>query len=82
MACNDKSLYKESAMWLFLYSIETSAAIALTARLSLESKLFHYTVDEGVLTAFCQVVNHLLETYATNDIIAESNREIARYIKL
>lgn len=34
---------------------------------------------EGMLTTYIQVVNHLLETQASNNKIAKSDREIVRF---
>lgn len=34
------------------------------------------------MTIYCQELNHLLEMYATHGIIAETDSEIAGYVKL
>lgn len=73
------------AFWLLPYSMKMLAAAALTACLLLKPKSLHYNVKR-VLTTFCQVVNQVLEIYATEDatedIIAKTDREIARLVDL
>lgn len=44
-------------------------------------KLLHGSVKESMLTSNVQFVNHLLETFATDDIIAEHGTKIVRFIK-
>lgn len=61
------------------FFVKETAAVALTARLSVESRSSHGSVKEGTLTTYVQAVNHLLETYSTNDIIAEAYTEIVRF---
>lgn len=63
------------------FFMKKAAAAALTAPLSLKWKSSLYSVKEGELTIECQVVNHFLETCTTDDIIAEIDSEIARYVQ-
>lgn len=56
-------------------------ASASTTRLLLELKSSHYRVIEGVLTTYSQVMNHLLETHPTNDIITDTDSKTALYVK-
>lgn len=66
-------------MWLFPYFRRKWAPAKLTARVSLKSKPSHNIVKEGVLRTYCQVVNHILQTYARHDI---TERRTARFIAL
>lgn len=67
-------------MWLFSYFLKKSTEAALTARLLLKSKSSQYSFKEGVLKTYCKVVNHLLETYTTEEFISEKDR-IACFVK-
>lgn len=72
-------------MYLFPDFKRKTAAAPLTVHLSLESELSNFSVKERVLTTKCQVSNHLLETYPTDDIIeniAGADSKIAHYVKL
>lgn len=60
-------------MWLIPFIMNKSAAAALTAHHSLKSILSHGRDKEGMLTSYIQVLNHLLETYETYFIIAQSD---------
>lgn len=79
VACDIISI-QGAAIWLLPYFMKMLAAAVLTARLSLKSKSSHHSYKE-VLTTYCQVVNHLLETYPRDDIIAEMDSRVARYIR-
>lgn len=68
-------------MRLFLYFMEKLAPTALTALLSSNLTSSHHSV-KGVLNTHSLVVNHLFETYATDDIIAEEDSETACCVKL
>lgn len=74
MACHNKGIYKGDALCLLLYFMKMSAAAAVMFCLILKWKLSHYSV-ERVLTTYCQAVNHLLETYVTDDAIAGTESE-------
>lgn len=65
-------------MWFILSFKKKKAAAALIALISLEPKSLPETVKAGLLTSYEQVFNHLLETCATGDIIAEAYAEIVR----
>lgn len=53
-----------------------TASAALTAKLFWNSKSLHGSVKKCMLTSYIQVVSHLLENYATYDIITEADTEI------
>lgn len=47
--------------------------------LLLKSSSRHGSVKEGLLTSYKQVVNQILETYETKDIIAEADTKTVRF---
>lgn len=59
---------------------EKGATATLMACFSLTSEYWHYSVQEGVLTTFLDV-NHLLETYTTDESIAKAHSETGRYVE-
>lgn len=64
---------------MVLYFTKRTAAVVLTARLSLKPKLSKKNTKEDVLTTYSQVLNQLLETYATDEAIAEVDNNIMRF---
>lgn len=58
-----------------------SSAATSTSPLSLNAIYLNHDVKEGVLTTYGKVVNHLLETYATENIIEETQSDIALFVK-
>lgn len=75
-ACNSNEMDERLAMWLCLHFMKDSVKAALA----------HWvcaTEDEDLqkkpkLTSFCQILNYLLATYATGDVIAETKTEITK----
>lgn len=65
-------------MCLFPYFTTKLAVAPTTPPLSLEVKMSHYKVNEGLLTTHCRLLNHLSETHATDDIIAKTDRKAAQ----
>lgn len=80
MACEYSSIHEVAAKSLFRYFVRRSAAATLIACLSSKSKSLHYMV-KGALTTQCQMLNHVLQTYTKDEIIAEATRKIARYVQ-
>lgn len=78
LACDTNGVHEGAAMWLLHFFMKKPAAAALNSRISLPSKS-HRRHKEGTLTTYCEVVNYLLETYATDDVIAETDAEILRF---
>lgn len=81
MACGKNGNREGATITLFPYFMKKSVATALMSRLSFRSISSQFSVRKGVLTIYCHVVDHLLETYAKDDFIAEIDRGIALYIK-
>lgn len=66
-------------MWLVPHFMKRPAVAATTARLSLNPKSSKNRTKEGILTTYRQVANHLLETYVTDDVIDEADKDILRF---
>lgn len=49
------------------------------SRLSLKAESSQGNVKEVMLTSYVQGVNHLMETWATDDMIAEANTNIVQF---
>lgn len=62
---------------VFEIFMKKPAGAAFSSRTCLKSS--HRSCQEGNLTSYCQVINYLLSTYATGDIIAEASAEFFIY---
>lgn len=60
-----------------------TAAAALMERLSLKSKSLkkEEKTKEGVLKTYSRILNRLLNTYATDNVIAEADIDISRFVQ-
>lgn len=65
-------------MWLLHFFMKKPDATAPNSRISLASKS-RERYKEGTLTSFCEVVNYPLESYVTDDLIAEIDTKIMCY---
>lgn len=81
MAWDNNGTYVEATLSLFLYFLRKDTDAPIPKGLLLTAKLLHFFLKEGVLRKNCQVVKHLLQTYATEDITTETSSEIARFVK-
>lgn len=72
MACDNNGTHEGAAMWLIPFFMKKTAAAAITARPSLKAGSSSGTFREVMLIPHVEVVNHLVNTYATDDIIAEA----------
>lgn len=54
------------------------AEAALNAHIALRPKS-HKSQKEGIVTSYCKVVNYLVETYETDDVIAEADADMMRF---
>lgn len=80
MARDNNGIHEGAAMWLVPLLINnTAAAVALTVCLSLKDSLSHCSVKEVMLTTYVRIVNLILETFATDGIIAETDTECLRF---
>lgn len=78
MACDSNGIHEGAAMWLFQYFIKEPAKAPLMHRVCLTDK---DSQQKGKLTTYCQVVNYLLVTYATDDEIAKAEAGIMQFKK-
>lgn len=77
MACNTNRIPESAAIWLFHFFMKKRAGEALNARTSLSS--LSCAGQEGELTLYCEVVKHMLATYAIDDIIAKASMDIMNF---
>lgn len=76
-------IHESAVMWLFHFFTKGSSATALNARLVLKPTLSLNTpwAKERMLRTYLEVVNVLLQNYVTDDVIAESDSALTRYIQ-
>lgn len=77
-SCDSIGVHEGAALWLFQYFLRDPAKASLTARLG---RPHERGSKAGKLTSYCQVVNHLLRTFATDDIIAEAEADLTRCVQ-
>lgn len=77
MLCDNNGTHEGAAGQLLSCLMRHLAAVSLKPCLSLKSKLLDYYVKIGVMTAYRQVVYHVLQGQATYYITAETKSEIA-----
>lgn len=58
-------------MRLFSYLMRECVSAVFTECLILEAKSLHYSVKTGIMTKKSHRVNHLLEAYSTEAVVAE-----------
>ena len=79
-ACDQNGLHEGAALWCFQFFLTGSALARVQSRLLGESGAVDGHRDE-VLSSYPEVVNYLLRTYATDEIIAEAYSEVTNYIQ-
>lgn len=57
MACDDNRIHNGAAKWLFQCYMRFEPAAKSTARSSLKSKSFHFSIKDRVVKQYCQVVS-------------------------
>lgn len=72
LGCDANGVHEGAAFWLLYFFMEHLAVAALSACIAIRSKL-HKRQEGGLVTSSCEVVNYLLETYSTDDVIAETD---------
>lgn len=70
ITCDSNKVHEGTAMWTLPNFLKKLVGYTFTSRIRAPSHS-NRTVDKK-LTSYLAVVNHLLETYATEDIIAEA----------
>lgn len=76
-ACESSTIHEDAAMLLFPHFMTEPAKAALSYIMSATED--NTTHKEATLTAYCQVVKYLLETNATDDVIAGAEADIMNY---
>lgn len=56
-------------------------AATVNAQIELQSKL-HKHQRVGTVTSYSEAVNYLLDTYATDDVVSETDAKIMRFTQL
>lgn len=81
MGCDRNKFYEKASLWWFPLFMKNKVAADLADRLCSKSRTLHGSVEEGVLTLYVQVVDNLLEIYATDDIVVKAGAEIVNFQK-
>lgn len=81
LACSTNGIDESAAIWIFHFFIKGSFAAALNACWSLKSTSQSSTprAKDGMLRTYAEVVNYLLQTCATNDVIARTDVANTRF---
>lgn len=61
--------------------LKVTAPAALNARTALKPKL-HKREENDTITSYCKAVNYMLETYATDNAVAETDTDMMQFIQL
>lgn len=70
--CNTNQIHEGADLWLLHFFMRKQAVAALSERLQHRAKSSGRRQNYGSLTVSCEVVNYLLETYSTDDLIAQN----------
>lgn len=81
LACDTNGVNEGAAIWLLHFFMKRLAAAALDVCITLCSK-WHRLQMEGTVKTYCEAVNILLETYETEDVIAETNADMMHFTPL
>lgn len=80
-ACDSIGVHEGVAMWLFPHFMKKPASSSLSARLSSRKSKSSGLHDER-LSSYVEVVNFMLATYATDDVIARAVKTLENYKQL
>lgn len=75
-ACDSNGIHEGATVWLVKHFVNKSTVASLAPRVFLNSNLS--CKREGMLSSWKEVVNHLLETYATDDVIVETKTDLQK----
>lgn len=78
LAFDTNGIQKGADMWI-LHFMKKQAVTILDSRIALRFKSSCKRQRERTLTLYCKMVNNSLETYATDDIISETDHKIMRF---
>lgn len=82
ISCDSNVIHEGAAIWMFQYFMRRSAAGVFAACLFPNANDSYYIVRKQVIKKYFQMVSHLLETYATDYIMAKMDGKISCYLKL
>lgn len=72
LAWKTNGIYRSAALRLFHFFVKNQPPAASSSRIALRPKSSHRPQNESTIPAYCEVVNYLMETYATDDVKAET----------
>lgn len=75
-------IHKGAVMWILHFFKNNQAAYTLNSKIALRSNSLRECQKEEKLTTHCEGVKNLLETYNTENIIAESDAILMRVTHL
>jgi len=75
-ACDSIALHEGLAMWLIPHFVKGSTSQSLHSRITASPP---DVANPGKLTTYCQVVQYLLRTYATDDRISEAEMSLIHF---
>lgn len=78
LVCERNGLDEEAALWLLFFFMKRPAAARLDARVALRSKS-HRRHKEGKVMTYCDALNYLVEAYATDDVVVQTDTDIMRF---
>ncbi|CAN8070208.1 unnamed protein product [Agarophyton chilense] len=78
LACDQNGFFEGAAMWLFQFYLKVQAYYLLQGRI-LGNTLAMDGDGTEMLESYPEVVNFLLETYATDEVIQEAYSEVLAY---
>ena len=79
-ACDTNGVHEGAETWLFQFFIKSPAKAALVARIRAPNKAkAKHGRKDGILTSYVQVVNYLLRSYATDEVIDREDTKLHRF---
>lgn len=82
LACATNDIHEGAAMWHLQFSLKQQATGSLKSKILLRTRSSRKCQKERKLTMYCEVINYLLETYATDVASSETNAKTMRFILL
>ena len=79
-ACNQNGMHEGAALWCFQFFMTGTALAKVQTRIVGESGAADARRDE-VLSSYPEVVNYLLRTYATNEVMAEAYADVTNFLQ-
>lgn len=76
MACDNNGAHQGRAMGFVLLFMKRMLSAAFITRLSLQARLWHGCVKEGIFSSCVRIGNHVFEPFGVDDIIGEQIMEL------